>query len=309
MTLQQLKYIVTIDKYRHFGKAAEACELTQSTLSLMVKKLEEELDVIIFDRSIHPVEPTEMGRKIIDQAKIVLYNADQIVEMAAKEKEILSGPLKIALISTVAPTLVPGLFKYIGTHHPDIQMQTQEMLTDTIQDRLHKAEVDIGIVTAPVNDPELLEIPLWTEHFLAYVSESHPLFQMESIPTDLLIGRHLWIMKDGVKQWKVPSLPLNYYGSYEHFFEGGRIGTLIQIVDENGGLTIIPETHVMNVAQHRHRNLRPLTGQKAPERTISLIIRRDYIHEAILNSVIQAIRTVVPKALSSPVIQQDYIHL
>ena len=114
MTLQQLRYIVAIDDHRHFGKAAEACGLTQSTLSLMVKKLEEELDVRIFDRDAHPVTPTAIGRKVIDRAKVVLYNTDQLVEMTRSEKETLSGPLKIALISTVSPVLTPGLFKHIG---------------------------------------------------------------------------------------------------------------------------------------------------------------------------------------------------
>ncbi|MBQ6576653.1 MAG: LysR family transcriptional regulator [Bacteroidales bacterium] len=109
MTLQQLRYIVAIDDYGHFGKAAEACGLTQSTLSLMLKKLEDELDVRLFDRNAHPVIPTQIGRKVIDQAKVVLYNVEQISEMTRSEKEILSGPLKIGIISTVAPVLVPGL--------------------------------------------------------------------------------------------------------------------------------------------------------------------------------------------------------
>ena len=114
MTLQQLRYIVAIDDYRHFGKAAEACGLTQSTLSLMVKKMEDELDIRLFDRNAHPVTPTEIGRKVIDQAKVALYNVEQIIQVTRSEKESLSGPLKIVLISTVAPVLVPGLFKHIG---------------------------------------------------------------------------------------------------------------------------------------------------------------------------------------------------
>ena len=138
MTLQQLRYIIAIDEYRHFGKAAEACGLTQSTLSLMVKKMEEELDVRIFDRDAHPVVPTEIGRKIIDRAKVVLYQVEQITEMTRTEKETLSGPLHIALISTVAPVLIPGIFKFIGFRYPSISLQTEEMLTSTIKDKLRK---------------------------------------------------------------------------------------------------------------------------------------------------------------------------
>ena len=200
MTLLQLRYIIAIDQYRHFGKAAEACGLTQSTLSLMVKKLEEELDVRIFDRDSHPVAATEIGRKIIDQAKVVLYNANQITQMTRSEKEALSGPLKIALISTVSPVLVPGLFKFIGEQYPMIALQTEEMLTDTIKEKLRKAEVDMGIVSGPVNESDLLEIPLYHERFFAYVSPMNPAYAQDSIRLETLIGQPIWIIKDGLRQ-------------------------------------------------------------------------------------------------------------
>lgn len=308
MTLQQLRYIVAIDEYQHFGRAAEACGLTQSTLSLMVKKLEDELDIIIFKRDTHPVAPTEMGRRIIDKAKIVLYNADQIAEMTRSEKEILSGQLRIALISTVAPILVPGLFKYLGRHFPMIGLQTQEMLTDTIIDRLHKAETDMGILAMPVNDPELLEIPLWTEQFYAYVSENDPLFALDGIPADRLVNRSVWIMKDGVRLLEITSLPMAGDNNYEHYFEGGRIGTLVQIVNENGGLTIVPETHVGNILYSRQNNLRPIV-QPELKRTISMVIRKDYIHEALLNAVLSAVKSIIPGSLLSPVIRREHISL
>lgn len=308
MTLQQLRYIVAIDEYRHFGKAADACGLTQSTMSIMVKKLEEELDAVIFKRDAHPLAPTEIGRKIIDKAKVVLYNADQIAELALDEKRVLSGPLRIALISTVAPILVPGLFKYIGENHPSILLQTQEMLTDTLRDRLHKAEVDMGIMAAPVDDPELLEIPLWTEHFYAYVSETDPAYALESIPAKSLLGRSVWIMKGGVRLMEIETLPQEDSNGYEHYFEGGRIGTLIQIVNESGGMTIVPETHIGMILYSLQARLRPIV-EPAPGRTLSLVIRKDYIHEAMLNAVIRAVKAIIPGHLLSPVIRKDAIRL
>lgn len=199
MTLQQLRYIIAIDEYRHFGKAAEACGLTQSTLSLMVKKMEEELDVRIFDRDAHPVVPTEIGRKIIDRAKVVLYQVEQITEMTRTEKETLSGPLHIALISTVAPVLIPGIFKFIGFRYPSISLQTEEMLTSTIKDKLRKAEVDMGILAGPVKDPDFLEIPLYHERFLAYVSPDNPAYSLESIRTETLFEQPVWIIRDGLR--------------------------------------------------------------------------------------------------------------
>ena len=309
MTLQQLRYIVTIDEYRHFGKAAEACGLTQSTLSLMVKKLEEELDVILFNRDSHPVVPTEIGRKIIDKAKVVLYNAGQIREMTRSEKDVLSGPLRIALISTVAPILVPGLFKYLGTHHPAVDLQTQEMLSGTIFDRLRKAEVDIGILPSNTHhDPDLLEIPLWTEHFYAYISETDPLSAMERIPAEYLTNRPVWMMKDGVRLMEIRSIPLTGHDNYERYFEGGRIGTLIQIVNENGGLTVIPETHVGMVLYSHQKNLRPIVSPEL-QRTISLLIRKDYIHEALLNVVVDAVKSIIPGHLLEDVIRKGPLTL
>ena len=308
MTLQQLRYIVAIDQYRHFGKAAEACELTQSTLSLMVKKLEEELDVILFDRDAHPIEPTEIGRKVIDKARVVLHNAAQIREMTRTEKEILSGPLKIALISTVAPVLVPGLFKYFGIHHPAISLQTQEMLSETVLGRLHRAEVDMGILSAPTGDPELLEIPLWTERYFAYVSEKDPAYAGETVQARSLTGRPVWIMKEGVRLLDTSSLPESEADNYEHYFEGGRVGTMIQIVNDSGGLTMIPETHIDLILFSMQKNLRPIVNPEL-KRTVCLAIRRDYIHESMLNVVVRAVKSIIPGALLAPEIRKEHLTL
>ena len=300
MTLQQLRYIIAIDDYRHFGKAAEACNLTQSTLSLMVKKLEEELDVRLFDRDAHPIVSTEIGRKIIDRAKVVLYNVEQIAEMTRTEKHALSGSLKVALISTVSPVLVPGLFKFFGEQYPSISLETEEMLSSTITDKLRKAEVDMGIMAGPVNDPDFLEIPLYHERFLAYISPDNPAFALESIRTDSLLQQPIWIIRDGLRQWIPGEYPEKEF-TYDRFFEGGRVGILIQVVNNNGGITIIPETHTDLILYSQQRCLRPIVDP-VPGRTISLVIRRDYIHEAKLNAVVEAIRHMIPGVLLDHVI-------
>ena len=307
MTLQQLRYIVAIDDYRHFGKAAEACGLTQSTLSLMVKKLEDELDVRLFDRDAHPVAPTAIGRKVIDRAKVVLYNAEQIAEMTRSEKESLSGPLKIALISTVAPVLVPGLFKYVGENSPSISLQTEEMLSDTIKDKLRKAEVDMGILAGPLNEPDLLEIPLYHERFLAFVSSNTPAYAQESIRMENILEQPVWIIRDGLRQLDPSELKPGKI-TYDRFFEGGRVGILIQVVNDNGGITIIPETHSNFILYSQQGCLRPIVDP-VPERTISLVIRADYIHEAKLNAVVDAVRNIIPGAMLDGVIKKGRLSL
>ncbi len=307
MTLQQLRYIIAIDDYRHFGKAAEACGLTQSTLSLMVKKLEEELDVRLFDRDAHPLAPTEIGRKVIDRAKVVLYNVEQISEMTRTEKETLTGPLKIALISTVAPVLVPGFFKYFGENYPSIALQTEEMLTDTIKDKLKKAEVDMGIMAGPVRDVDLLEIPLYHERFLAYVASNNPVYAQESIRMESILEQPVWIIRDGLRQLDPSELKSGEI-TYDRFFEGGRVGILIQVVNENGGITIIPETHSNFILYSQQKCLRPIVDP-VPGRTISLVIRTDYIHEAKLNAVVNAVRRIIPGPLLEGVIRKGYLCL
>ena len=308
MTLLQLRYIIAIDRYKHFGKAAEACGLTQSTLSLMVKKLEEELDVRIFDRDSHPVAATEIGRKIIDQAKVVLFNASQITQLTRLEKEALAGTLKIALISTVSPVLVPGLFKYIGERYPTISLQTEEMLTETVKEKLRKAEVDMGILSGPVNDPDLLEIPLYHERFFAYVSPSNPAYAQESIRLESLIGQPTWIIKDGLRQLNPSDWQNGGEVTYERFFEGGRVGLLIQIVNENGGITIIPETHIGYILFSQRNNLRPIVDPER-RRTISLAVRADFIHEAKLNAVVDAVRSIIPGELLENIVRQGNLKL
>ncbi len=308
MTLQQLRYIIAIDQYRHFGKAAEACGLTQSTLSLMVKKLEEELDVNIFDRDSHPVEPTEIGRKIIDQAKVVLYNVYQISVMTRSEKELVSGSLKIALISTVAPVLVPGLFKYVGSRFPSIDLKTEEMLTDTVKSKLRKAEVDMGILSHPVQDSDLLEIPLYSESFYAYVSPDNPAYSGKTVNLDSLQDKSVWIIKDGIRKLDVDEIRQSGNNTYESLFEGGRVGLLIQIVNDIGGMTIIPETHMGLIPQSLRSHLRQIVSPKL-SRTISLAIRRDYIHEAKLNVVVDAIKSIVPKSQWDNVIRKERLKL
>lgn len=308
MTIQQLRYIVAIDQYRNFGKAAVACDVTQSTLSLMVKKLEEELDVRLFSREVFPLEPTEIGRKVIAKAKEVLYNVDQIAELTQNEKHILQGTLSVAMISTVAPVLVAGLFKYTCTKCPAVQLQTEEMLSETIKDKLHKAEIDMGIMASPVNDPGLLEIPLFTERFFAYVSDDDPAYQLDTISFNEIVDRPIWIMKKGVRQYSSAAIRDDQSASYEKYFEGGRVSALLEIVNEMGGMTIIPETHLALILYSWQKNVREMVNP-ARSRTISLVIRQDYIHEQMLNLVIKAVKASIPASLIDSGIKKDHIRL
>lgn len=293
MTIQQLEYIKTVDKYGHFGKAAEACGVTQPTLSLMIKKLEEELDVRIFDRDSYPIVATEAGRKIIDKAGIVLYNLNQIPEITKSEKELASGEVKIAMTSTIAPVLIPGMFKYIVKKYPSVQPIIQERFSETIIEMLKKAEIDMGILVSSVNDPELLEIPLYQEKFLAYVSPKHPLYKKEALDSTKILDHPIWIIKNGLRRFERSMLGEGESFDYDKMYEGGRAGTLIYIVNELGGLTIIPELHKNLILFSLQQNLRPIVNPVV-SRNVSLYIRKDYIHEQLLNIIVESIRNTIP---------------
>ena len=301
MTLQQLEYIVAVERYGYFVAAAEACGVTQSTLSLMVRKLEEELDIRIFNRNTHPVEVTGPGRKVIEQARMVLYHCEQLTEATKSDRELLSGPLRVGMISSVAPVLIPGLFRHVRRYHPSIDLRTEEMLSSTVMSRLQRAELDMGVVSSPVDDSDMLEIPLYHEAFFAYVSPTDPSFDEESIPRSEVLDHPLWIMKDGVRLIDRSMLKTDEPFRYETQYEGGRVGLLVQIINENGGIGIIPETHVGLILRSHQVNVRPIVDP-VPSRTVSLVIRRDFIHERLLNVVVEAVRRIIPQHLLENVI-------
>lgn len=301
MTLQQLEYILAVDRYGYFVTAAEACGVTQSTLSLMVRRLEDELDTRIFNRNSHPVEVTEAGRKVIDHARMVMYHCEKLIEGTKSDRELLSGPLRIGMVSSVAPVLIPGLFRFVHANHPAIDLRVEEMLSTTVMTRLRRAEIDMGVVTSPVDDPEILEIPLYHEAFVAYVSPRETYYGDESIQRADVLDHTLWIMRDGVRQFDHSKLLPGDSFRYDTHYEGGRVGLLVQLINENGGMAIIPETHIALILLSQQVNVRPIVNP-VPRRTISLVIRRDFIHERMLNVVVEAVRNIIPHHLLEHVI-------
>ncbi|MDY3979866.1 MAG: hydrogen peroxide-inducible genes activator [Tidjanibacter sp.] len=294
MTLQQLEYAVAVDQYRHFVRAAEACGVTQSTLSSMIQKLEHELDMQLFDRDSHPVRPTEAGEKIIAQAKVVLYNASQLREMSLSERGQSSGKIRLGVIPTVAPYILPDLFVELGRRSPDIELRVSEMRTSVIIDKLRLAELDMALLTTPLGHDDLLEVPLYYEKFVAYVSPSEPLYALSEIGTHSMPSKHLWVLQEGHCLRNQVFNFCNHQSDYSAVYEAGSIDTLVRIVDRNGGYTVIPEMHAALLTAEQQLNLRPLVSPE-PVREISLVIRRDYVREGLLNALAEAIKQVIPE--------------
>ncbi len=291
MTLQQLEYIIALEKTRHFVRAAELCNVTQPTLSAMIQKLEEELDCRIFDRSAHPVVPTEMGKMILKQAQVILFNVNQLKENITIAKGTLKGNLNLAMIPTVAPYLLPRFIDVFRKDYPDLSVKITEMRTDTIIDQLLGAKIDMAILSTPLENFQILEVPLYYEKFVAYIAPTESLFKFDEISVANMNPESLWVLEEG---HCLRNQIFNFCDNRIHSstYESGSIDTLVKIVDVNGGYTVIPELHIDLLSEHQKLNLRTITPEATRE--ISLVIRQDYVREGFMNAVANTIKKIIP---------------
>lgn len=293
MTLQQLEYILALDKTRHFVRAAEMCGVTQPTLSAMIQKLEDELDCKIFDRSTHPLVPTEVGEQILQQAQVVMYNVGQLKEHVQQQKGSMSGQINLAMIPTVAPYLLPKFISTFRKDFPTVSLKVSEMRTETIIQKMHNAEIDMAILSTPLDDPKLLEVPLYYEKFIAYISPNEAIYQAPELSTNDMPLDNLWVLEEG---HCLRNQVFNFCTKQVHqssTYEAGSIDTLVKIVDINGGYTVIPELHVELLNEIQKNNLRDIVRPEAT-REISMIIRNDYVREGLMNAVADTIKKIIP---------------
>lgn len=293
MTLQQLEYVLALDKTRHFVRAAEMCGVTQPTLSAMIQKLEDELDCRIFDRSSHPIVPTPVGEIVIKKAQTVLHSVNLLKESIASIKGSLSGSFTVAMIPTVAPYLLPGFIAAFQHDYPEVSLRVTEMRTESIIRNLQSAEIDMAILATPLNDPNLLEVPLYYEKFEAYISPKEELFEKQEVATDEMSDDRLWVLEEG---HCLRNQVFNFCKNRKHAstYEAGSIDTLVKIVDINGGYTVIPELHVELLSDVQKLNVRQIVKPEAT-REISLVIRHDYVREGLMNAVANTVKQIIPQ--------------
>lgn len=293
MTIQQLEYIVAVDKYRHFVTAAEFCGVTQPTLSSMIQKFEDELGIVIFDRKSHPVKPTKLGDKVIAQAKIVLFNSYGIKEIVDSERKTIGGNLRMAIIPTVAPYILPSFIGNMQKTNPDIALTITEIPTDLIVKKLLNAEVDVAIVSTPLVEKGLLEIPLYYEKFACYVSPQEDMYSGVEVISSKMSAERLWVLRE---EHCLRNQVLNFCDLTRplmNIYEAGSIDTLIKIVDTNGGYTIIPELHVAFLNEYQRRNVRMLVSPTVV-REISMVVREDFVRAGVLNACADIIKSIIP---------------
>ncbi|MCF0178427.1 MAG: LysR family transcriptional regulator [Bacteroidales bacterium] len=294
MTIQQLEYIVALAQHGHFSEAAFALNVSQPTLSATISKLESELDVAIFDRSKHPITPTVIGEKVIEQARITLSHFERITDIVHNEKKSVEGEVHVGIIPTVAPYLIPNFFTYSKKQFPDLAIKFEELPTEMELNALRCGDVDIAILATQHNDNQLLEIPLYKEELVVYASQGSPLLSHEKVETAMLSSDNLWVLRSehclSAQTLEICHLKKDTSACYT----AGNIFTLINIIDSQGGYTIIPESHIGMLSHEQKTRVRHLAHPE-PCRQVSLYIRKDYFKEGIINAIISCISAQVPK--------------
>ena len=300
ITLTQLEYIIAVDTYRHFGKAAEACSITQPTLSMQIKKLEEDLETIIFDRSIQPLIPTDVGRRLIDQAKVVIKETEEINNIIKDHKNQVSGLLRIGIIPTLAPYLLPLFIGKYKKKYPNILIKIVELTTENIIKNLNKDLIDVGILATPLKEEKIIEKPVFYEEMLIYVNPENKLYNQKEIsPKDIAIPE-VWLLSDGHcfrdQVINLCSLMGHIDSRLPFQFEAGSLETLMNIIDHEGGVTLIPELAKFSMSEKRLKNVRSFSGLK-PLREVSLVYSRLFSKHKLINLMWREIVEDLPEEL------------
>lgn len=295
MTLTQLEYITALDTYRHFAIAAEKCFVTQPTLSMQIRKLEEELGVKIFDRTKQPVIPTEIGVILIAQARTTLREAGMIKQIISDQKDTLSGELRIGIIPTLAPYILPPLYREMREKYPRLNLIIKESITEDVIHELKQNRLDCGIVVTPLKDPSIREDPLFYEELFVYVSEKNALSSKKYLLASEIDPNKLWLLEEGhcFRSQVLNLCELRKNTDFHFRYETGNIETLKRMVAKSDGLTILPELAVMELDKNQQKLVKRLK-QPSPARQVSLVTHRDHIKTKLIKTLRGEILGVVP---------------
>src|SRR6478609_2178172 len=298
MTITQLEYIVALDTHRHFVQASEKCFVTQPTLSMQIKKLEEELGIKIFDRTKQPVIPTEIGASVIAQARIILREANVIKHLINEQKDTLTGELRIGIIPTLAPYLLPPLFKQMRDKYPQLNLVIKETITEEVISELKNNRLDCGLVVTPLNDSSIKEDILFYEELFVYVSRKNALYDKKYVLANDIDPDQLWLLEEGhcFRSQVLNLCELRKSSDFHFKYETGNIETLKRMVDKSDGITILPELAVMEFSKAQLKLVKRLK-EPSPAREVSLVTHRDHIKMKLIKTLKEEILNIVPKQM------------
>jgi LysR family transcriptional regulator, hydrogen peroxide-inducible genes activator len=300
LTLVQLEYIVALDNHRHFAEAAEHCYVTQPTLSMQIQKLEYSLGVTLFDRNKHPIVPTDIGSKIILQARIILTESKKIIEIIHNAKNELKGDITIGVIPTLAPYIIPLFISSFIEKYPLINLKVSEQISENLITLLKNEKIDIGLIVTPVNDEDLNEYPIFYEEFIAYISHQHKLFNQPTLDPTTLDTDGLWILNEGhcFRNQTLDICNVRKPNSYSKrlTYESGSLETLKRLVDRQGGFTLLPELVTYDFDKNEKSKLRSFQAP-VPTREVSLLTKKSFVKQKIVQAIHDEILNYLPPNL------------
>jgi len=298
MTLTQLEYIVALDTLRHFVLASEKCFVTQPTLSMQIQKLEEELGIKIFDRTKQPVIPTEIGISIIAQARTILRESNMIKQIINEQKDTMTGEIRIGIIPTLAPYLLPPLFKHMREKYPQLNLVIKETITEEVIHELKSNRLDCGLVVTPLKDPSIKEDILFYEELFVYVSKKNALYNKKYVIANEIDPSQLWLLEEGhcFRSQILNLCELRKHSDLHFKYETGNIETLKRMVDKSDGITILPELAVMEFSKPQLKLVKKLK-EPSPAREVSLVTHRDHIKTKLIKTLKEEILNIVPKQM------------
>lgn len=297
ITLTQLEYIVAIDEYRHFATAAEKCFVTQPTLSMQIKKLEDELGVIIFDRSRQPVVPTDLGAKLIEQARMTLSATQRIKEIIQEEQQEVEGTLKIGIIPTLAPYLLPVFIGPYIRKYPAVKVEVEELVSEEIIRRLKRDMLDVGLFVTPYHDEKIVERPVFYEAMLVYAHPDSELLKKKEVGHEDIVTSDIWMLGNGHcfrnQVVNLCEMSASQHKNLPFEFESNSLETLMRIVDVEGGFTLIPELALQYMSPEKKKQVRSIANTK-PLREVSVIYSRHFTKQRLITLLCDEIKSVVP---------------
>ena len=303
LTLTQIEYIVAVEKFRHFGKAAEHCHVTQPTLSMQIQKAEEEAGFLIFDRVKKPVLPTEKGMKFLAQCKVLLHEHQKLVSISREQNAQTSGEFRLGVIPTIAPYLLPLFIQHFSRAYPAIHLSIDELKTHQIIEYLNDDRLDAGLLATPLHEEGIRERPIYYEPFYLYVAKAHPLNARKRIREDDLSGHDMWLLRDGHcfrnQIVRYCSLKPNEGVFPNVEFEGGNIDTLRYLIRKSQGYTLVPALFVETLSEAERRDYVREFEKPVPTREVSLVYRRDLWKSDILEALQKTIVAQLPRGLTA----------
>lgn len=300
MTITQLYYVLAVAEHQNFTKAANKCFVTQPTLSMQIQKLEDQLNILIFDRSKKPIELTEVGIKIVYQAKNIVNEANRIQDIVDQQKGFIGGEFKLGIIPTIMPTLLPMFLKTFIKKYPKVKLKIEELNTEEIIMKINDGHLDAAIVSTPLKIEDIKERVLFYEPFVGYIPKHHRLSEKKKIDVsdldinDMLLLQDGHCFRDGVINL-CSALKNQKEGTFQ--LESGSIEMLVKLSNEGLGMTLLPYLHTLDIKEKERKNLHNF-NEPSPAREVSIIYHKSELKFQIIEALQDVISGIIRGAIA-----------